>query len=290
MNFWILFVYSQPLVVFTTLGFRFFETQRRSSSVSISRFLNSGLRSELKKRPDIWLMITFAAWLVFAVCCYPQVIAFSVPCCVLGVIMHFMLKCYTKQLRRSAGEMLALSYFCYLKVILPEMRKRMNEYEHKQGVVIAIKKYLILVPKSCNMPPQFDKLNRIDESLEHARNIPDFKVDIAGNCDRVYKSAVYKISVGLAEPIYVVMECPAILQTLWDWKEKSLLTDTEVAQQRSYFINTLTTLANQSKYGYNSLIDVIPYDESGMLVSEEIKNHIRKSRAVFPEIIGQKMV
>ncbi|KAH8021071.1 hypothetical protein HPB51_012355 [Rhipicephalus microplus] len=72
------------------------------------------------------------------------------------------------------------------------------QYEQDNDVVLAVKKLIILMPRSCYIEPELGVSG--DEDLELANHMNELKISRAGTRERKYTNTVYKIRNGDNSP------------------------------------------------------------------------------------------
>uniref|UniRef100_A0A6M2D7I3 Putative transmembrane protein n=1 Tax=Rhipicephalus microplus TaxID=6941 RepID=A0A6M2D7I3_RHIMP len=109
------------------------------------------------------------------------------------------------------GENLAWAYaFNYLTVLtdpcsrvhdrsLCSLLERMTQYEQDNDVVLAVKKLIILMPRSCYIEPELGVGG--DDDIEVANHMDELKISRAGTRERKYTNTVYKIRNGDDSPV-----------------------------------------------------------------------------------------
>uniref|UniRef100_A0A224Z437 Transmembrane protein 173 n=1 Tax=Rhipicephalus zambeziensis TaxID=60191 RepID=A0A224Z437_9ACAR len=188
------------------------------------------------------------------------------------------------------GENLAWAYaFNYLTVLtdpcsrvhdrsLCSLQERMTQYEQDNDVVLAVKKLIVLMPRSCYIEPELGVGG--DEDIEVANHMDELKISRAGTRERKYTNTVYKIRNGDDSPYYCVAEGASPLLTLNDMRECGELTVEQERAQMSKFCDKLRDLVNTNA-ACRSRILLVEYDDMSedgrpVPVSSILRNVIRK--------------
>ncbi|CAH1259781.1 unnamed protein product [Diabrotica balteata] len=120
------------------------------------------------------------------------------------------------------GSGMAYSFFHgYLNLVLPKtgtqdkhLKEIMEDYEDINGIKFAVHKLFVLIPKS--MKCFVSLKNEYSPSMDESRSLEQKVMTVAGVQDRVYKNAVYKISLKKNDYIYVSAEYATPLKTFKD--------------------------------------------------------------------------
>ncbi|XP_067038045.1 stimulator of interferon genes protein 2-like [Acropora muricata] len=124
---------------------------------------------------------------------------------------------------KNVADGLAWSYyFGYLKLVLPNLDKRIGKSEEYKSIISKRKLY-ILLPKNCYT---YGTIDNADSRVEIAGNLEDYKVNRGGILERVYRHTVHRIrrprpDGGEDEPYFLVLEYAAPLITLYDMSENN---------------------------------------------------------------------
>jgi len=183
----------------------------------------------------------------------------------------------------TLGTALAWCYFYgYLKIILPHIKRKMLEFSQEHKVKFEVDKLLILAPKTCMMPEKLDELNNLDNTLEFCRHLPIHTANRAGNINREYKSPVYNLKHKKSgKSQYIVVEGASNLQTLYDFKKNSKLSEEHFQQQRSLYINVVKELTR--RYEYEGIYELLEYEHrmngKAKCLSATIQNSIHELKS-----------
>ncbi|CAB4035226.1 stimulator of interferon genes -like, partial [Paramuricea clavata] len=133
-------------------------------------------------------------------------------------------------------------YFDYLKIILPELRKRIAESEWKDK--LSSNKLFILMPRDCWA---YGKLSEEaeDGKIELAEGGEiGFDVTRAGIDKRVYRNNVYKITVDDCEPLQVLAEYATPLCSMYDMSSsaEANLSVEDRDEEAKLFVRTLEAI------------------------------------------------
>ncbi|CAB3230254.1 unnamed protein product [Arctia plantaginis] len=167
--------------------------------------------------------------------------------CIAYLIIKYPMLITLGKATLSIGVGLAASYVeGYLMYIIPpaedgmeSFEDKMRKYESVHNVVVPVKKLFIIITKSMYSPADLNEFNKKSQRedvsrLEPCSSFDEVVKDVAGVKNRIYKSAVYKISRLSAPPVRVAAECATPLYTLYK--------------------------AIQNKHVYNDIIDVSAED------------------------------
>lgn len=188
------------------------------------------------------------------------------------------------------GENLAWAFcFNYLTVLtdpcsrvhdrsLCSLSERMTQYEQDNDVVLAIKKLIVLMPRSCYIEPELGVGG--DEDIEVANHMDELKISRAGTRERKYTNTVYKIRNGDDSPYYCVAEGASPLLTLNDMRECGELTAEQERAQMRKFCDKLRDLVNTNAACRSRILleeyDDVSEDGRPVPVSSILRNIIRK--------------
>lgn len=178
-----------------------------------------------------------------------------------------------------SGEGMALYlFYTYHKQVSLTLRQRMIQYEQDNGVRLAVRKLLILMPTSCYIEPVLGSGG--DEDIEVANPMDDLVISRGGTQARSYNNTVYKIRNGDDSPYYVVAEGATPLLTLKDMRECGELTAKQLREQMLNFIDKIHELVHSNAACRSSLL-LVPYrdttpDGTPVPVSAVVRNAIRK--------------
>ncbi|KAL1437724.1 hypothetical protein MTO96_048677 [Rhipicephalus appendiculatus] len=181
----------------------------------------------------------------------------------------------------SSGPAPGLAYsvfFTYYRPLCLTLQERMTQYEQDNDVVLAVKKLIVLMPRSCYIEPELGVGG--DEDIEVANHMDELKISRAGTRERKYTNTVYKIRNGDDSPYYCVAEGASPLLTLNDMRECGELTVEQERAQMSKFCDKLRDLVNTNA-ACRSRILLVEYDDMSedgrpVPVSSILRNVIRK--------------
>ncbi|XP_077538807.1 stimulator of interferon genes protein homolog isoform X3 [Haemaphysalis longicornis] len=161
---------------------------------------------------------------------------------------------------------------------LCSLRERMVQYEQDNGVRLAVRKLLILMPMSCYIEPVLGSGG--DEDIEVANPMDDLVLSRGGTQARTYNNTVYKIRNGDDRPYYVVAEGANPLLTLNDMRECGELTAEQLQEQMINFFDKMHELVHANAACRSSIL-LVPYrdttqDGTPIPVSSVVRNAIRK--------------
>ncbi|KAL3183359.1 hypothetical protein MRX96_000327 [Rhipicephalus microplus] len=177
------------------------------------------------------------------------------------------------------GDGLAYSvFFAYYRPLCLTLQERMMQYEQDNDVVLAVKKLIILMPRSCYIEPELGVSG--DEDLELANHMNELKISRAGTRERKYTNTVYKIRNGDNSPYYCLAEGTSQLLTLNDMRECGELTAEQERGQMRKFCDKLRDLVNTNA-ACRSRFLLVEYDDMSedgrpVPVSFILRNVIRK--------------
>ncbi|XP_077538806.1 stimulator of interferon genes protein homolog isoform X2 [Haemaphysalis longicornis] len=178
-----------------------------------------------------------------------------------------------------SGEGMALYlFYTYHKQVSLTLRERMVQYEQDNGVRLAVRKLLILMPMSCYIEPVLGSGG--DEDIEVANPMDDLVLSRGGTQARTYNNTVYKIRNGDDRPYYVVAEGANPLLTLNDMRECGELTAEQLQEQMINFFDKMHELVHANAACRSSIL-LVPYrdttqDGTPIPVSSVVRNAIRK--------------
>lgn len=185
----------------------------------------------------------------------------------------------------SSGPAAGLAYsvfFTYYRPLCLTLLERMTQYEQDNDVVLAVKKLIILMPRSCYIEPELGVGG--DDDIEVANHMDELKISRAGTRERKYTNTVYKIRNGDDSPYYCVAEGASPLLTLNDMQECGELTVEQKRMQMSKFSDKLRDLVNTNA-ACRSRILLVEYedmteDSRSVPVSSILRNAIRKEQGL----------
>ncbi|XP_007904451.1 stimulator of interferon genes protein [Callorhinchus milii] len=186
---------------------------------------------------------------------------------------------------------LAWSYYLgYLKIVLPKLEEKINQYHREYGNVLQQKgkKLYILIPFSCKV---LDKLEKVDTNIVFYQNLPELLVDRAGIKSRSYKHSIYLIyDQKKQQPHHCILEYATPLRSLFEMTNDSAaaFSKEQRLDQAKLFYRTLKSILNNVPEVTGSY-RLIPYDDDlegaelgPHFVSEEILKHMRQELTEYP--------
>lgn len=159
----------------------------------------------------------------------------------------------------------AAYYYNYLKLFIPFVFvDRVKEFQSRHDVEVT-NKLFVLVPKSCKRKRYIDDT----EQIERSRELPTFKLNIAGVVDRVYEITVYRVSENLdfADGYRCCVEYAQPLSELWDMHASGKITKNDMRQELILFIQTLYQLLCDENDSYK-VCELLCYDDDETDVAE----------------------
>ncbi|CAB4037963.1 stimulator of interferon genes -like [Paramuricea clavata] len=133
-------------------------------------------------------------------------------------------------------------YFGYLKIILPELHKRIADSEWKDA--LSSNKLFILMPRDCWA------YRKLSEEAEDGKielvegGVIEFDVTRAGIDKRVYRNNVYKITIDGCEPLHVLAEYATPLCSMDDMSHSAQanLSIEDRDEEAKLFVRTLEAI------------------------------------------------
>ncbi|XP_064457177.1 stimulator of interferon genes protein-like isoform X2 [Ornithodoros turicata] len=168
------------------------------------------------------------------------------------------------------------AFFTYYRTVALSLLQRIKAYEEYNGIRIPVKKVFVLMPTSCCVAPELG--DGKDDGIEVANSMEEVRAPRAGTRHRTFKNTVYLIKNG-DDPLYCVAEGPTPLLTLYDMKERNVLTESEMVEQMHIFCRKLERLLD-SEDSCVGLFRLIIYEDRGnekvAKVSEILREEILK--------------
>ena len=167
-------------------------------------------------------------------------------------------------------------YFGYLKIILPDLQKRISETPWAEK--LSSKKLFILLPSDCYA---FGKLSEEDDAIERAGDdaMIEYDCERAGVFKRSYRNVVYNLNKG-GKPLYILVEYATPLCSLFDMSHsaEANLSAEDRDEQAKLFLRTLETiLENPSEPGVLNKCKLVPYGrKEGIRLSQVLREAVRE--------------
>lgn len=185
------------------------------------------------------------------------------------------------------------AYEYYYKIVLETLTERIEIFERKHNITLYVRKFILLVPLSCDITGTLDTK---DDFIEYIGDLRIDECDQGANVNRKYKNPVYKIKNPVYkihvnntnpitaekkyvnnEDIYVVAEFPSPLGTLFKTKRNFLK---EIWNyHRQCFIKTMRFLTKRDPFILVEYNDTASESLSNALIAA-----IKKENSV-PDII-----
>ncbi|KAM9603294.1 stimulator of interferon genes protein isoform 2-T2 [Morphnus guianensis] len=184
--------------------------------------------------------------------------------------------------KQNVAHGLAWSYYVgYLKIVLPRVKKSMEEFSRANPNVLACRetwKLHILVPLSCDI---CDDLEKADSNIQYLTDLTEITLTRAGTKKRVYKHSVYAIRDEDNKLWHCAVEYATPLQSLYAMSqdECAAFSREDRLEQAKLFYRTLEEILKGSKECAGTY-RLIVYEESGEaethFLSREILWHLRQ--------------
>uniref|UniRef100_A0A8C8ATQ8 Stimulator of interferon genes protein n=1 Tax=Otus sunia TaxID=257818 RepID=A0A8C8ATQ8_9STRI len=181
--------------------------------------------------------------------------------------------------KQNVAHGLAWSYYIgYLKIVLPRVKKSMEEFSRANPNVMACSetwKLHILVPLSCDV---CDDLEKADSNIQYLTDLTETTLTRAGTKKRVYKHSLYTIR-DKDKLWHCAVEYATPLQSLYAMSqdECAAFSREERLEQAKLFYRTLEEILKGSKECAGTY-RLIAYEESGEadthFLSREILWHL----------------
>ncbi|KFQ92075.1 Stimulator of interferon genes protein, partial [Nipponia nippon] len=184
--------------------------------------------------------------------------------------------------KQNVAHGLAWSYYVgYLKIVLPRVKKSMEEFSRANPNVLARRetwKLHILVPLSCDV---YDDLEKADSNIQYLMDLPETTLTRAGTKKRVYKHSLYTIRDEGNKLWHCAVEYATPLQSLYAMSqdEYAAFSREDRLEQAKLFYRTLEEILKGSKECAGTY-RLIVYEESGEAethsLSRDILWHLRQ--------------
>ncbi|XP_076206104.1 stimulator of interferon genes protein [Aptenodytes patagonicus] len=186
--------------------------------------------------------------------------------------------------KQNVAHGLAWSYYIgYLKIVLPRVKKSMEEFSRANPNVLACRetwKLHILVPLSCDV---YDDLEKADSNIRYLTDLTETTLTRAGTKRRVYKHSLYAIRDEDNKLWHCAVEYATPLQSLYAMSqdECAALSREDRLEQAKLFYRTLEEILKGSKECAGTY-RLIVYEESGKaethFLSRDILWHLHQQR------------
>ncbi|KFQ23523.1 Stimulator of interferon genes protein, partial [Mesitornis unicolor] len=186
--------------------------------------------------------------------------------------------------RQNVAHGLAWSYYVgYLKIVLPRVKKSMEEFSRANPTVLAYRetwKLHILVPLSCDV---CDDLEKADSNIQYLMDVAETTLTRAGTRKRVYKHSLYAIRDEDNKLWHCAVEYATPLQSLYAMSqdECAAFSREERLEQAKLFYRTLEEILQGSKEcagTYRLVAYEEPAEAKSHFLSREILWHLRQQR------------
>ncbi|NXG17931.1 STING protein, partial [Grallaria varia] len=184
--------------------------------------------------------------------------------------------------KQNVAHGLAWSYYVgYLKIVLPRLKKSMEEFNSANPNLLACRKtwkLQILVPLSCDV---YDDLEKADSNIQYLTDLTETTLARAGTKKRVYKHSLYAIRDEENQLWHCAVEYATPLQSLYAMSqdECAAFSQEERLEQAKLFYRTLEEILKGSKECAGTY-RLIAYEESGEaethFLSREILWHLQQ--------------
>ncbi|NXX13935.1 STING protein, partial [Podargus strigoides] len=186
--------------------------------------------------------------------------------------------------QQNVAHGLAWSYYVgYLKIVLPRIKKSMEEFSRANPHMLVCKetwKLHILVPLNCDI---CDDLEKADSNIQYLTDLPETTLTRAGTKKRVYKQSLYTIRDEDNKLWHCAVEYATPLQSLYAMSqdECAAFSREDRLEQAKLFYRTLEEILKGSGECAGTYRLVV-YEESGEaethFLSREILWHLRQQR------------
>ncbi|NXK00102.1 STING protein, partial [Corythaixoides concolor] len=185
--------------------------------------------------------------------------------------------------KQNVAHGLAWSYYVgYLKIVLPRVKKSMEEFSRANPNKMACKetwKLHILIPLSCDI---CDDLEKADSNIRYLTDLTETTLTRAGIQKRVYKHSLYTIR-DEDKLWHCAVEYATPLQSLYAMSQDdcAAFSREDRLEEAKLFYRTLEEILKGSKECVGTY-RLIAYEESGEaethFLSREILWHLRQQR------------
>ncbi|XP_059716041.1 stimulator of interferon genes protein isoform X1 [Haemorhous mexicanus] len=184
--------------------------------------------------------------------------------------------------KQNVAHGLAWSFYVgYLKIVLPRLKKSMEEFSRANPNLPACRKTWklhILVPLSCDI---YDDLEKADSNIQYVTELTETTLARAGIKKRVYKHSLYAITDEENQLWHCAVEYATPLQTLYAMSqdECAAFSREERLEQAKLFYRTLEEILKGSKEcadTYRLIAYEEPEEAETHFLSREIVWHLRQ--------------
>ncbi|NXM16900.1 STING protein, partial [Ploceus nigricollis] len=184
--------------------------------------------------------------------------------------------------KQNVAHGLAWSYYVgYLKIVLPRLKKSMEEFSRANPNLPACRKTWklhILVPLSCAI---YDELEKADSNIQYVTELTETTLARGGIKKRVYKHSLYAITDEENQLWHCAVEYATPLQTLYamSQEECAAFSREERLEQAKLFYRTLEEILKGSKEcadAYRLIAYEEPEEVETHFLSREIVWHLRQ--------------
>ncbi|NWI31753.1 STING protein, partial [Sula dactylatra] len=177
--------------------------------------------------------------------------------------------------KQNVAHGLAWSYYIgYLKIVLPRVKKSMEEFSRANPNVLACRetwKLHILVPLNCDI---CDDLEKADSNIQYVTDLTETTLTRAGTKKRVYKHSLYAIR-DEGKLWHCAVEYATPLQSLYAMSqdECAAFSREDRLEQAKLFYRTLEEILKGSKECAGTY-RLIAYQESGEAETHFLSRYI----------------
>ncbi|NXL72939.1 STING protein, partial [Leptocoma aspasia] len=184
--------------------------------------------------------------------------------------------------KQNVAHGLAWSYYVgYLKIVLPRIKKSMEEFSRANPNLPACRKTWklhILIPLSCDV---CDDLEKADSNIQYVTDLTETTLPRGGIKKRVYKHSLYAIRDEENQLWHCAVEYATPLQTLYAMSqdECAAFSREERLEQAKLFCRTLEEILKGSKEcadAYRLIAYEEPEEAEIHFLSREIMWHLRQ--------------
>ncbi|NXB74179.1 STING protein, partial [Donacobius atricapilla] len=184
--------------------------------------------------------------------------------------------------KQNVAHGLAWSYYVgYLKIVLPRVKKCMEEFSRANPNLLACRKTWklhILLPLSCDV---HDELEKADSNIQYVTELTETTLARAGTKKRVYKHSLYTIRDEENQLWHCAVEYATPLQSLYAMSqdECAAFSREERLEQAKLFYRTLEEILKGSKEcadTYRLIVYEEPEEAETHFLSREILWHLRQ--------------
>ncbi|XP_064314846.1 stimulator of interferon genes protein isoform X1 [Phalacrocorax carbo] len=178
--------------------------------------------------------------------------------------------------KQNVAHGLAWSYYIgYLKIVLPRVKKSMEEFSRANPNVLAYRetwKLHILVPLSCDI---YDDLEKADSNIQYVTDLTETTLTRAGTKKRVYKHSLYAIRDEDNKLWHCAVEYATPLQSLYAMSqdECAAFSREDRLEQAKLFYRTLEEILKGSKECAGTF-RLIAYEKTGEAETHFLSRYI----------------